>query len=83
MSNFLNLNTSDFVKGLIVAVLTVVVSGVGSIISTGSLPTSTQWKVIGLAGVSAAVAYIIKNLFTNSQGQFLGKEPKPPVVAPK
>ena len=75
MSKFLNLNWSDFGKGLIVAVLTVVVAGIGDIVATGGFPTGTQWKVIGLAALSAALAYIIKNLLTNSQGQFMAKEP--------
>jgi hypothetical protein len=83
MSNFLNLNWADFGKGLIVAVLTVVVAGIGDIVATGGFPTGAQWKGIGLAALSAALAYILKNLFTNSQGQFLTAEPKAPVTAAK
>lgn len=81
MSKFLNLNWSDFAKGLTVAVLTAVVAGVGDIIKTGAIPTFIQMKIIGLAAVSAGVAYILKNLLTNSEGQFLKAEPKPPVYS--
>ncbi len=75
MSNFLNLNWNDFGKGLVVAVLTVVVGMIGDIIATGGFPTGPQWKAIGLAGLSAAIAYILKNLLTNSEGKLLRKEP--------
>jgi hypothetical protein len=83
MSKFFQLNMSDFVKGLIIAVLTVIVTSVGDIIATGNFPTAAQWKIIGLAALSAAIAYIIKNLLTNSQGQFLTVEPKATVTATK
>jgi hypothetical protein len=75
MSNFLQLNWNDFAKGLVVAVLTVVVASIGDIVATGALPTVVQLKAIGLAALSAAIAYILKNLFTNSEGKFLAKEP--------
>jgi hypothetical protein len=75
MSKFLNLNLSDFAKGLIVAVLTVIVTGIGDIVATGGFPTGPQLKIIGLAALSAGIAYIIKNLLTNSEGKFLAKEP--------
>jgi hypothetical protein len=75
MSKLFNLNLRDFAKGLIVAVFTVIITGVGDIVATGGLPTGAQWKAIGLATLSAAIAYIIKNLLTNSEGKFLAKEP--------
>ena len=74
MSKFLNLNLNDFTKGLIVVVLTVIVVGLEQILQTGGLPTVIQLKVIGLAAVSAGIAYLAKNFLSNSEGKFLAKE---------
>lgn len=73
-SKFLNLNLNDFTKGLIVVVLTAIVVGLEQILQTGNLPTVIQLKVIGLATLSAGIAYLVKNFLSNSEGKFLGKE---------
>ena len=71
-STFLNLNNKDFIKGLIVAVLSAVITIVYNTVQTGSL--TFDWKAIGLTALSSAIAYIMKNLFTNSTGSFLKKD---------
>lgn len=66
---------SDAVKGLIVSVLTVLISMLGSSISNGVFPdTWEDWKVILLASLGAGLSYILKNWLTNSDDQFLKKE---------
>jgi hypothetical protein len=75
-SKFMSINSADFVKGLIVAVLTVIIVGVENIIQTGTLPTWAQLQSIGLAALGAGIAYLIKNLFTNSQDQLFSGETK-------
>lgn len=72
-STFLTLNTRDFVKGLFIAVITAVITVVYTTIQTGTL--SFDWKVISTTALSAALAYIMKNLFTNSNDQLLKKDP--------
>jgi len=72
MSKFLNLNSSDFIKGLIVAVLGTVISMVYSVLQTNSL--EFDWKAIGMAALTSGMAYIMKNLFTNSEGKMMKKE---------
>jgi flagellar biosynthesis protein FliQ len=72
-SLFLTLNTRDFVKGLFIAVITAVITVVYTTIQTGTL--SFDWKVISTTALSAALAYIMKNLFTNSNDQLLKKDP--------
>lgn len=72
MSTFLNLNSSDFIKGLIMAVLSSVITVVYQTVEAGSLVF--DWKAIGTMALTAALAYIMKNLFTNSTGKFFGKE---------
>jgi hypothetical protein len=71
-SPIFTLNTSDFLKGLIMAVLSSVITVVYQTVEAGSLVF--DWKAIGTMAVTAALAYIMKNLFTNSTGKFFGRE---------
>jgi len=71
-STFLNLNTNDFIKGLIMAVLSSVITVVYQTVETGSL--TFDWKAIGTIALTSALAYIMKNLFTNSTGKLFAKE---------
>jgi hypothetical protein len=71
-STFLNLNSSDFIKGLIMAVLTTVITVIYQTVEAGSLVF--DWKSIGTMALTSALAYIMKNLFTNSTGKLFGKE---------
>jgi hypothetical protein len=72
MSTFLNLNIEDLAKGLILTVLTSVVTIVYNTVSAGSL--TFEWQAIGLTALTSGLAYLMKNLLTNSKGEFLGKE---------
>jgi hypothetical protein len=71
-SSIFTLNTNDFIKGLIIAVLTSVVTIVYQTVSTGSL--AIDWKDIATVALSSALGYIMKNLLTNSAGKFLATE---------
>jgi EamA domain-containing membrane protein RarD len=71
-SSIFTLNKSDFLKGLIIAVLTAVITVAYNTVQTGTL--SFDWKAISTAAASAALAYIMKNLLTNSNDEFLKKE---------
>ncbi len=71
-STFLNLNSSDFLKGLIMAVLSTVITVVYQTVEAGSLVF--DWKAIGTMALTTALAYIMKNLFTNSTGKLFAKE---------
>jgi hypothetical protein len=72
-SSLFTLNSKDWVKGLVVAVLTAIITVVYNTIQTGAL--LLDWKAISIAAISAALAYITKNLLTNSEDQILTKEP--------
>jgi hypothetical protein len=72
-SSLFTLNKADFVKGLVIAVLTAVITAVYTTVQTGTL--AFDWKAISIAALSAALAYITKNLLTNSNDQFLTKDP--------
>jgi hypothetical protein len=74
-SNFLTLNWVDFGKGLLVSVISAVLGVVTTSLQAGSL--TFDWKVIGTVALSAGLAYITKNFFSNSSGQVLTKEVDP------
>ncbi len=68
-SKFLNLNTRDFLRGLITAVGAAVAISVQNTLDSGSFPTTAELPKIGAVACSAAIGYLILNLFTNSNGQ--------------
>jgi hypothetical protein len=72
-SSLFTLNKADFVKGLVIAVLTGIITAAYSTIQSGSV--QFDWKAITIAALSAAFAYITKNLLTNSNDEFLKKDP--------
>lgn len=74
MSKFLNLNFRDLVKGAVIAALAVIVAALSASLEAGSLPTIEQWKGIGWSGLMAFAAYLLKNLFTNSNDELLQPE---------
>lgn len=75
-SDFLSLSKNDFVKALVMAVLTPIVAYVGQILvafsGTGSF--SINWTTIGQLALTGFVAYLAKQFGTNSQG-LLAAEP--------
>ncbi len=67
----------DLVKGLISTVLMAMLTLIGTSVQSGSLPLNWEaWKPIVFSGLGAGIAYIIKNLFTNSEDKFAKPEPK-------
>lgn len=64
-SNFLSLNWADLGKGLIVAILTPVIVAIQQSLESGVL--TLDWKVLGISAVGGGVAYLTKNLFTQSK----------------
>jgi hypothetical protein len=77
LSNYFSLNLKDALKGVAVAVVSSVLTALLTSLESGGLPTGLEWKNIGIVGLTAGVAYIVKNLLTNSEGQLLKSEPKP------
>lgn len=71
-SSFLNINLNDLGKGLILAVLTSVMTVIYSTVQAGSL--SFDWKLIATTALTSALGYLMKNLLTNSEGQTFKKE---------
>lgn len=75
-SKFLTLDWKDFSRGLLIAFLTAVLTGVINILDTGAVFTWVTMKPVLIAGVSAALSYLLKCLATNSQDQLFKREPR-------
>ena len=79
LAKFGTITGSDFLKGLIVSVLTTASASLYNILQTGALPTLAQLKQVGFVAFFAGISYLIKNMATNSQDQLFKAEP---VAAP-
>jgi branched-subunit amino acid transport protein len=74
-SKLFTIDTRDLLHGLLVAFLTALITGTIDMLSKG---TSFDWetmKPVLIAGISAGLSYILKNLATNSHNQLFRKEP--------
>jgi len=75
-SKFLKLNLKDLAKSAIIAGLTVVVTGAITILSAitdsaGQLPTLEDFGKLLLSGLIAGAIYLLKNLLSNENKDFL------------
>jgi hypothetical protein len=73
---FLSLNLRDFFKGLVLAIITAVITWAYEAIQAGTLFDPASLKAVGMVALAAILAYLIKNLITNSKGEILTPEPK-------
>ena len=73
-SKFLTLDWKDFSRGLLIAFLTAVITGVINILDTGAVFTWVTMRPVLIAGISAALSYLLKCLVTNSQDQMFKRE---------
>ena len=73
-SEFLSLNTRDFIKGLIVVVICTFVTGLYQLLTNGLTVNWLTVKPVVIASIGSAVSYLTKNLLTNSKGDFMESE---------
>jgi hypothetical protein len=73
-SKFFALNWKDFFKGLLVAVISAIITTLYELVQTGDFLNVGTLKKVGLVALSAFLAYLIKNLFTNSSNEPLKSE---------
>ena len=74
-SKFLSLNWMDLLKGLLIAVIGAMLTGIYQGIHARTLTfTWTFFQPIVLTGIDAAFAYLLKNFLSNSQGEPLRTE---------
>ena len=75
-SEFGKINSKDIVKGLIVAVATAILTGALQLFQAGPVEwTFSFWQPTIYGGITAGIAYLLKNVFTNSQDQIGKSEP--------
>jgi len=68
-SKLFKLHLNDFFKGLILAIIT----GVLTFLTELQSP-EIDWKKLAIASAIALLSYLVKNLFTNSKDQLLKAE---------
>lgn len=71
-STFLTVDKKDAIKALILAIVVPVLNIVIETLNSGVL--SFDWKKIAIVGISAGLAYILKNWLTNSDDKLLVSE---------
>lgn len=73
-SSFLQLKSSDFVKGLVVAVLTPVLGALSTALNGMGVSIFASFDFYSLVkiGALAGIGYVVKNLFSTQDGKFLG-----------
>ena len=69
-----NLGSKDFYKGLIVAVITALMTFLIEALQKESPIDLDLLKRLGVAAIIGMLSYLLKNLFTNSKDQFMTKE---------
>jgi hypothetical protein len=75
-SNFLTLNSRDFIKGLIIVIICSFITGFYQLVVNGGTVNWITLKPVVIAATGAGVSYLTKNLLTNSKGKFMEGEPK-------
>jgi hypothetical protein len=72
-SMFLRLAKNDFIKGLIVAIVGAALGAIQPVIAAGTVLDLSVLQGAAQLGIGAGIAYLTKNLFTNSDGK-IGRE---------
>lgn len=75
-SKFLTLDWKDFSRGLLIAFLTAVITGIINILDNGAVFTWITLRPVLIAGISSALSYLLKCLATNSKDQMFKSEPR-------
>ncbi len=69
---------SDFVKGFILTVIVAAITVIQNSVAAGAL--HVDWNIFATTTITAACAYLLKNLATGSGGSFLTNSGGPPTV---
>lgn len=74
-ADFFKINWKDAAKGLIIAVITGVLTTVVEFFKQHKqLPVGSEWDIVWQSALIAGVSYLVKNVFSNSQGKFMKTE---------
>ena len=75
-SEFLTLDSRDFIRGLIVAAICTFITGLYELVAGGGTVNWITLKPVILAAVGSMISYLTTNLLTNSKGDFMKSEGK-------
>ena len=75
-SKFLTIDTRDLLHGLVMAFLTSLLAGIIEMLNKGAAFDWPTLKPVMIAGISAALSYLLKCLLSNSKNQLLTREVK-------
>ncbi len=70
-SKYLRLHAGDFIKGLVLAMITAVITFLTNELAANSTIDAALFKRIGVTAAIAFLSYLVKNLFTNNRDQLL------------
>ena len=73
-SKFLRLNSRDFINWFIVVMFCTFITGLYQLIANGGVINWLTIKPVVIAAIGSGVAYLTKNLLTNSKGKFMMRE---------
>ena len=74
-SMFMSLGKNDLVKGIVMAALGAFTGGIYTALQAGAITVAVV-QASAVTGASAGLAYLMKNFFTNSNGEMLKGESK-------
>ena len=74
-SKLFTLDYRDLLNGLLIAFLAAFIDGIIKILGSGVAFDWPHLQPVVIAGISAALAYLLKSLSTNSRNQLFTKEP--------
>jgi len=70
------LDIRDILNGLLIAFMAAMIDGIIKILNSGAVFDWSHLKPVIIAGISAALSYLLKSLATNSHNQLFRKEPR-------
>ncbi len=80
-TNIFTLKIRDFIYAFLLAFFTAAITSLVTILDAGALPNKEQLLLALKAGLITALSYLIKNIFSNSKGQFAKKEPNETITS--
>lgn len=75
-SKFLKLKSIDFWKGLIVAIFSSCATTIYNLCQEYTTLDSFNWQIIIISAFSGFTGYVLKNLLSDEDGNFLSKNKK-------
>ena len=74
-SKIFTLDWRDLLNGLLIAFLAAMIDGIIKILGSGVAFDWPHLQPVLIAGISAALSYLLKSLATNSHNQLFRREP--------